>query len=198
MGAGPPLGGQRVPKATLPRPRPPILLAVLLLAFPPFWAFAQAGAGNAESPYDVKAAFLYHFTRYLQWPAESKPEAFTIVVLGDSEVVAPLRRIAEIKTVGTLPIRVRQCARVEEVGHPRILFVSESATSLIPQVLERTRGADILTVGEASGPKARGLAVNFVLRGGSVKFQIDEGVLREARIQASSQLLRLAILVGGE
>jgi hypothetical protein len=172
-----------------------LLLGLALLLLHPTRVPGQVPDGRPEYQYDVKAAFLYHFTRYLQWPETDRPEAFTIAVLGKSGITAPLLKISEMKTVGPLRIEVRPCSRIEEIGHPRILFIAESASHLLPQALEKTRGTDILTVSELEGPRARGVAINFVLRNETIKFEIDEKVLKEARIQASSQLLRLAILV---
>jgi hypothetical protein len=167
-------------------------------------ALASAAAVPSPEPaqgetsireYDIKAVFLYHFTRYLQWPEDAEPEVFTIAVLGESGIVAPLQDIAKRKTVGTTPIVVRPCSEIGQIGRPRILFIAKSALPRIDQVLEKTRNTDILTVGEAEGLAARGVAVNFVLREGTVKFEINEKTLTEARIQIGSQLLKLAIRV---
>jgi hypothetical protein len=146
--------------------------------------------------YDVKAVFLYHFTRYLQWPEKVDPGEFTIVVFGESGIIAPLQEIARKKSVGSSPIVVRQCSEIGQIGRPRILFIARSAAPGIARVLELTRGTDILTVGEEEGLGARGVAVNFVNRDGTVKFEMCEKTLKEAGIQVSSQLLKLAILVG--
>lgn len=148
--------------------------------------------------YDVKAVFLYNFTRYVQWPEALEPEGLTIVVLGKSAIVAPLQEIARKRAVGQTPIVVRQCLEIGQIGRPRILFVARSAVPEIARVLEKTRGTDILTVSEAEGLAARGVAINFVERNGTIRFEMSERTLREARIQVSSQLLKLAILVDEE
>jgi hypothetical protein len=150
---------------------------------------------NSIAEYDIKAVFLYHFTRYLQWPDEGEPEVFTIAVLGESGIVPPLQEIAKKKTIGTTPIVVRPCAEIGQIGRPRILFIAKSALPRIDQILEKTRNTDILTVGEAEGLAAQGVAINFVLREGTVKFEMNEKILKEARIQIGSQLLKLAIRI---
>jgi hypothetical protein len=151
----------------------------------------DAGAYEDE----VKAAYLYHFTRYLEWPGEQAPRAFDIAVLGDSGIVVPLQEIARKKTVGSLPIAVRQVLDLAQIGRPRILFIARTASRWLPQVLEKTRGKECLTVSEEEGLAASGTAVNFILRDGAVKFEMNEKALKEARIQPSAQLLKLAILV---
>lgn len=148
--------------------------------------------------YDVKAVFLYNFTRYVEWPEALQPEGLTIVVLGESAIVPPLREIARKGAVGKAPIVVRQCFDVGQIGRPRILFIARSAVPLIAQVLEEIRGTDILTVGESEGLAARGVAINFVERNGTIRFEMSERTLRQTGIQVSSQLLKLAILVDEE
>jgi hypothetical protein len=134
----------------------------------------------------------------MQWPEGGDDRAFEIAVLGESPILGPLREIERKRSVGPLPIVVHPCATVGEVGSPRILFVAGAAARRLPEVLERTRGRGVLTVTEGEGMAVKGAAVNFVLREGAVKFEINERALREAGILAGSQLMKLAIRVGGE
>ena len=176
-----------------------LLLGLTVPAAPAAAATGPAPAGPAPSEYDLKAVFLYNFTRYLEWPEQGNGSgAFEIAVLGDSEILAPLREIAAKKTVRSAPIVVRQCLETGQIGRPRILFISRSAVPWLRQALEAARGADILTIGEEEGLAERGVAVNFVLRGGAVKFEMNEEALRGTGIQAGSQLLKPAIRVGRE
>jgi len=175
-----------------------VLLGVAMVSLTTAQSSGPAQAETSSYEYDVKAVFLYHLTRYLQWPEEAEPEVFTIVVLGESGIVSPLQAIAKKKTIGSTPIVVRQCHEIGQIGRPRILFIARSAVPIIDQVLEKTRGTDILTVSEVEGLGTRGVAVNFVERSGTIKFEMNEKMLKEARIQASSQLLKLAILVDEE
>ncbi len=175
-----------------------IALGLVLAAPLPLRSSGLPPADKATYEYDVKAVFLYNFTRYVQWPAALEPGGLTIVVLGESGIVAPLQEIARKRALGQAPIVVRQCLEIGRIGRPRILFIARSAVPQIARVLEMTRGTDILTVGEAEGLAARGVAVNFVERDGTIKFEMSERTLKEARIQVSSQLLKLAILVDEE
>jgi len=175
-----------------------VLLGFALASFAAGGDYIPAPQKSSLYEYDVKAVFLYHFTRYMQWPEEAEPDVFTIVVLGRSEIIAPLQEIAKKKTVGSKPIVVRPCLEIGQIGRPRILFIAKSAALRTAQVLEKIRGTDILAVGEVEGLASRGVAVNFVLREATVKFEISEKALKEARIQTSSQLLKLAILIDDE
>lgn len=188
--------GKRPPGPAAPGSR--ILAGILATALFAAPVLGQTSEEESRYEYEVKAVFLYNFTRYLEWPEEKDDEAFTIAVLGESPIVEPLRAIAAKKTIGRKPIVVRPCSKVEEIGRPRILFVAKSAVLRLPGVLEKTQGTSILTVGEAEGLGSRGVAVNFVLRDGAVKFEMNERAFKAAGIHVGSQLLKLAILVDGE
>ena len=129
-----------------------------------------------------------------------RPGLCPIVVLGDSGIFAPLQEIAEKKTVGAMPIEVRQCSEIEDRS-----AAPGSCSSPNPPSPGIARGAgenpgdghpDRRRNGRPGG--TRGVAVNFVLRDGTVKFEMNDKALKEARIQASSQLLKLAILIDEE
>jgi hypothetical protein len=171
-----------------------VLSLILLLTGPSFSAPPEAAQRESE----VKAVFLFNFTRYLTWPEDNGLPYCPIAVLGDSEIVVPLRNIAERKPAGPLPIQIRQSSSLQDIGLPRILFISDSAAAELPAVLDKFRGTDTLIVGETEGLAARGAAINFVIRDESVKFEINLKALKDAGIQAGSQLLRLAILIDGE
>lgn len=173
-------------------------LSVVTLVFPPAALAFENSQNSSPSESAVKAVFLFNFTRYLMWPEENGLAYCPIVVLGDSGIFAPLQEIAGKITAGPIPIRVRQCSDFEDVGLPRILFISDSAAARLPAALDKFRGTDTLIVGETEGLAARGAAINFVLRDEAVKFEINIKALEDAGIQASSQLLRLAILIDGE
>ena len=193
-------GGSRKPSSSFGF-RTSLVLIVLGISLVSLCAAQSSGPDQEETSsfeYNVKAVYLYNFTRYLQWQEEAQPDAFTIVVFGESEIVSPLLEIARKKTIGSMPIVIRQCLEIGQIRRPRILFIAKSAVPRIDQVLEKTRGTDILTVGEAEGLAAQGVAVNFVDREGTIKFEMNEKILKDARIQVSSQLLKLAILVDEE
>jgi len=165
------------------------VLIALILAAP------GGALETATYEYDIKAVFLYNFTRYIQWPEAPGPAGLTITVLGESPILTPLQEIARKRADGPSPIVVRQCFEAGEINRPRILFIARSALPELDRVLKLVRGTDILTVGESEGLAARGVAVNFVERDGTIRFEVSERTLEQARIKVSSQLLKLAIRI---
>lgn len=179
------------------RPASIVLLIALALTSGPLPLPGAAPDTASALEYQVKAVFLYHFTHYLRWPEDSPTGNFEIAVFGDSAIVPPLEEIAAKKTVAGRPILIRPIDRLEALGRPQVLFVARPAAPLLRRVLEEARAKAILTVGEEEGLAEQGLTVNFVLRDGAVKFEVNEEALRAGGIQPGAQLLKLAILVGG-
>lgn len=178
----------------------PILVLLSVSLCVPFSAYGSTRDAEDMSTkeYDVKAVFLYHFTRYLQWPKENESDVFDIEVIGRSEITGTLQAIAGKRNVGPLPIRIRQCRDAGEIGHPHILYIARSAIPQLARILEKTRNTAILTVGEMEGLGRHGVAINFVEKDGNIKFEISEKRLEAAGIRISSQLLKLAILIDDE
>jgi len=158
-------------------------------------AFARPIEVEARE-HEVKAVFIYNFTRYMRWPPAGSQGDFEIAVLGSSPVLEPLQAIAAKRTAGERRIVVRAVSSLAALDDPEILFLPIVSTRQLADVVELTRGRPILTVAEDEGAAARGVAVAFVTREGTVRLEINRRALQGQGIQASSQLLKLATLVG--
>lgn len=163
-------------------------LVLLLLVSP---ATAQA-ATSLE--YDVKAAFLYNFTKFVEWPASAFEErgSLRLCVFGDDPFGKSLQSVVEGEQVQGRPITL---LRIDSLGDPRlchILFLGRTETERLPAVLAAVRGAPVLTVGEAPGLLEKGVGVNFFLEEGKVRFEINQAAVEGAGLKMSSKLLRLA------
>ena len=124
----------------------PVLLLALLLAVP-----GAAPAQTAEE-YAVKAAFLYNFTKFVDWPAAAFPDAgvFKICVLGDDPFGGSLQAIAG-EQVGGRKLKVARTDSVSRASGCQILFISHSERDRIPQILAAVKGTPVLTVGDSMG-----------------------------------------------
>ena len=168
-----------------------MLLAALLLAAP------AAGTQDTAAEYDVKAAFLFNFTKFVEWP----PSAFhddrstvRLCVFGDDPFGASLDEIAEGEVAGRRLMVLRVSGMNDPTGC-QILFISQSERERVPQILAEVRDAPVLTVGETQGFLERGGIVNFVLEGSRVRFEISQEAADRAGLKISSRLLRLATRV---
>ena len=156
---------------------------------------------DSESPitrYQVEAAFLYHFAKYVTWPPRAFPAAVDPIVIGilgedpfGQDLVQTLRRE---KPVQGRPLRVITGHTAAEVTGAHILFISGSETPRLKQhfdALQRANSA-ALTVGESDDFLAQGGAVRFVVEKNKVRFEIATQAAERAGIVLSSKLLSLA------
>jgi YfiR/HmsC-like len=164
-------------------------------------AHAQPEPTPAPSPteFEVKAAFLYNFARFVEWPAETGHDAapFVIAILGHDPFGAVLDDTVAGKTVGGRPIEVRRIARADEARDAQIVFVSPSERPNMAAILKTLGRPGILTVGDTDGFASQGGAINFTLQARRVRFEINPAAAEQARLKMSSQLLKLATLVPG-
>jgi hypothetical protein len=156
----------------------------------------------ASSPteYEVKAAFLYNFARFVEWPADTGHDAgapFVIAILGRDPFGAVLDETVAGKTVGGRPIEVHRVPRVDDARDAQIVFVSTSERPNIPAILKALDRPGVLTVGDTDGFALRGGAINFTVQARRVRFEINPAAAEQARLKMSSQLLKLATLVAG-
>lgn len=167
-------------------------LVLLLLASPA--ALAQKAA---SLEYGVKAAFLYNFTKFVEWPRSAFDErgSLRLCVLGEDPFGKSLSTAVEGEEVQGRPITL---LRIDSLDDPRLchlLFLGHTETERFPAVLAAVRGAPVLTVGEAPGILDKGAGINFLLQDGKVRFEINQAAVEAHGLKMSSKLLRLATRV---
>lgn len=147
---------------------------------------------------EVKAAFLYHFTGYVEWPAsafESSSSPFVIGVLGKSEVLSSLQNVVRGKNWNGRSFAVRRVDTAKEMRECQVLFVAGAEAKRLPQILEILGDAPVLTVGESEGFAQKGGIINFFMEQSRVRFEINPDAAKRAHLTISSKLLNLAKVV---
>ena len=173
------------------------LLAVLFLALPA----AAARSPEKELEYKVKAAVLYNFAKFVEWPAAAFPEPrspFNLCVLGDDPFGPSLDRTVAGESIDGRPIAVQRGARLAELKGCHLLFVSHSERERQREVLAALRDAAVLTVGDAGRFLDDGGMIDFVLEGNKVRFEVNLTAVEKSPLKISSKLLRLARVVRPE
>jgi hypothetical protein len=171
--------------------------AALVLAAGP--ALARAGDVVATE-YAVKAAFLYHFAKFTEWPAAAggpNPPVVHMCVLGDDPFGQALEDLSERGADG-LRVDVRHVTRVEAQPRCHILFISMSEGDRLAEDLARASRDSILTVSDLAGFAQAGGVIQFVLEDGKVRFWINRAAAERGGLHLSSRLLALARIVGGD
>ena len=153
---------------------------------------ARAEPNDVEAR--VKAAFLYNFVRFVEWPPDSLGDARTPVVIGivgRDPLGSALDAIIDGKTLDGHPIRIRRFDSIEQVDHCQVLFIADpKRAKTLRQLLA---GKAILTVGDYAGALQDGNVIAFRLVDDSVRFEISLETAGRAGLKISSQLLKAAL-----
>jgi YfiR/HmsC-like len=145
--------------------------------------------------YQVKAAFLLNFTKFVEWPATAfaAPNApITICVIGQDPFGAILDRTVEGESVGTHRIRARRLLPDDDLKSCHILFISQSERGQVAQIVSRLHDSSVLTVSELPGFADAGGMIEFLIEAGKTRFYINAATAGAAGLKLSSRLLRVA------
>ena len=156
-------------------------------------AWAQEDAAQLEVR--VKAAFLYKFISYIDWPAASfaKPDTpVTIGVVGADPLAAELAQAVAGRTANDRPVAVRRLKAGESLDGVHILFVGKAENARLAQLAQAAQQRSILTVTESDGALAQGSVINFVVAERRVRFEIALDSAEKSRLRLSSRLLAVA------
>lgn len=172
--------------------RTPIGLLLLCLGCAFGAAQSQAAAFSADA---VKAAFLYRFASYVEWPADAPAGPFVIAVAGSDAVVRQLETLLPRMTVHGRPAQVRRVTRVADLHGVHILYVGSGALarsrSLRGAALERP----ILIVTDDDAGLDAGGVINFIPSDRNVRFEVSLVAADRARLKINSALLSVAARV---
>jgi hypothetical protein len=142
----------------------------------------------------VKAAFLYKFAGYVEWPASATATdaPITIGVAGADPLAAELAEITRGRTVAGRPINVRRVAASDSFEGLQILFIGNEARGGERGLLEGARSRPILTVTESVGAIADGSIINFTQADDRVRFEISLYAAEQSMLKLNSRLLAVA------
>jgi hypothetical protein len=176
------------------------MLSLIKLALVATLLLAGAGRAQVAEP-QVKAAFVYNFAKFVEWPAhvfKTASDPITICVLGKNPVENALDEVVAGKAVEGRTFLVRQIAEVNPGCNCQILFVSSSERKRFRSSAPSIKGLGILTVGEAQDFAAEGGVINFKLEEGRIRLEINLDAAEQSQLRISSKLLSLAQIVKSE
>jgi hypothetical protein len=151
---------------------------------------AAAAPRAQEQPleYQVQAAYLYNFVKFVDWPDGALGGSITICTAGNTPVTAALEQIVRDEVINGHRLAVRTIEAPQATCN--VVFVPHGTAA--SEYLRSARTAPVLTVGESPDFIEQGGIINFVRDAGMMRFEIDQEAARRARLQISSRLLRLA------
>lgn len=157
-------------------------------------------AQGRPNEYQVKAAYLYNFTRFVEWPAQTDagPNGpFAICVLGEDPFGKALDATVAGETVGGRSVVAMRVGKAEDARICRILYVSASEDGRWKEILTTLGKSSVLTVSDMPKFSERGGMIEFVAKGDKVRFEVNLRNATEAGLILSSDLLKVAVGVKG-
>lgn len=156
---------------------------------------ARAQGELRAAEYQVKAAFVYKFGDYVEWPPGTfagDQAPLRIGVLGADELADELARIVAQRTMSGHPVEIRKLRTGDQALGQHLVFVGSDASGHLDEVLEAGRGQAMLVVTESAQALRRGSTINFVVVDTKVRFDIALAAAQERGIKISSRLLAVA------
>jgi hypothetical protein len=166
---------------------------LLLIASPK--AFSQK---EESSEYTVKLAFLYNFTKFVEWPPDSyraPSSPLLICIVGHDPFSQVLEAELRTKNVEGHPVEVRSLKPNEKLSPCQIVFVPATEKQHADRIVSGLKGSNTLTVGETDGFAVQGGIINLTVEANKVHFEINRLAAERAGLKISSRLLNIAKIV---
>jgi hypothetical protein len=174
------------------------VLFILSFSFPLVYAAASFAELNSPSEYQIKAAFLYNFAKFIEWPASTfrnPKQPIGICVFGRDPFGPALEEALYGKSIGSRSVFLARAHQIPELAGCQVVFISAQESSHVTEILHSLRGHSTLLVGESEGFASSGGAIQFVLDQKRVRFAINPDAANRAGLKISSKLLALATIV---
>ncbi len=162
-------------------------------------ARGDALSGPPPEEYKVKAAFLYNFARYVRWPVDAFIDGdapVIVAVYGEDPFGTALVDALAGKQIGERRFVIERIPSLDKLRPVHLLFVPERSERDIAAIVEHYAGTPTLIVGDTMKTVESGGSIGFYMESKKVRFAINTGAVKRGNLEVSSQLLKLARIVG--
>lgn len=162
---------------------------------------ASVQAADSRIEHRIKAAFLFNFARFIEWPVaklSNDDSPFQICVYGDDSFGAVLDETISGKTVGEHPLSVVKTVNVSDLRACEIVYISSSESGRFASVINDLKGANTLLVNDHPDFIKQGGMIRFVVVDRKLRFEVNPEAAKREQLKISSKLLRVAKIVSGE
>lgn len=168
-----------------------------------FTTFIGYSQPKTVDEYEVKAAFIYNFARFVDWPTnsfETTNSPIVIGILGKDPFGQTLENVIKDEIVKNRKLELKKYNKIEDIttNNCHILFVCKSEENKLPQILKYLEGKNILSVGDFEGFATKGGIVRLLTMKDRVGLRINLVTLKKTNIVVSSQVLRAAEIIDGK
>ncbi len=143
----------------------------------------------------IKASYLYNFAKNIDWPAADKSGNFVISVMGSSALHQELVEKYNSKQIGSQQIEIRKLAKTANISPCHLLYVGRECTDILPEIAEALADRATLIVGDDVSSLDKGAALNFVVSGSKLDFELNVNNATERNLFIGSTLKSLAIRI---
>jgi hypothetical protein len=162
-----------------------------------FITFLLLGSARAETSraYQIKAAFIFNFAQFTEWPAdafESKESPLVIGIVGTNPFDEFLEDTVRNEVVQGRRVTVEYYTRVTDIKTCHILYVGVSEAKRLDMIRDQLKGKPVLTVTDLENASLRGVIIEFVTNQNRIRFRINTQAAKAVNLTLSSKLLRVA------
>jgi hypothetical protein len=177
-----------------------LMLCIALCAFGigPVARAAPSDGNGITVEQQVKAASLYRFIGYVEWPPpafETAASPYVIGIVGADDIADELSRISAGRTVNNRPLIVRKLKAAEPISGIHMLFIGRDERARQRQLLQSVQKQPVVTVTETEGALEQGSMINFRLAEERVRFEVSLDAIERADLRVSSRMLSVALSV---
>jgi YfiR/HmsC-like len=163
-------------------------------------ALLARAAGGAEAPneYQVKAVFVFNFSRFVEWPPQAFAAAndpFVIGIVGGDPFGTRLDEAVQGEQINQHPLEIRRFRSVADIRNCQILYIDRSQNAQLNEILDALDHRNILTVSDLDNASSRGVMIQFVTESNRIRLRINNDAAKAAGLTISSKLLRPAEIV---
>ncbi len=165
------------------------------------WQAAFAQKADSPNEYQLKAVFIYNFSKFIEWPASAFADSsagFQICVVGDNPFGNVLESLSN-RSYQTHPILIKYPQTITEAKSCHILYINDiSKSTQWRDIVKNLGDSPILTVSSSDDATQSGISIGFVTREGKIRWTINLNSTRKAQLKVSAKLVEIAISIIGE
>ncbi|MCO6499993.1 MAG: YfiR family protein [Vicingus serpentipes] len=141
----------------------------------------------------IKAVFILNFTKLIEWPQPYRVGEFVVGVVGDTPLYPELTKMAKVKKVANQTLTIKQFKTIDDIEKCHILYVTQSKSNEISDVVKKIKTNSTLIVTEQQGLTKKGAGINFIVQDNRQKFELNKTNVEKYKLKVSSNLEALAI-----
>lgn len=155
-----------------------------------FFNLTPIASASEVSEYRLKAAFLYNFIAYTRWPDQTV-DSLRVCIHGEDPFDENLQYLKN-KKVNETDLLVQNTKHIPEISDCQVIFISNSAIGNLNNILDHIKNKPVLTISDSINAGRKGIMINMTINEGRIEFNVNLNAVRNANLELSAQLLRLA------